>query len=69
MKKFFKIIASTCLFLAIASCTSQKSIPSAKVASLLENGEFTFMAESANPTNFDVINVINSLPNAGSSRI
>lgn len=69
MKKYFKIIATIGLFLAIASCTSQKSIPSAKVASLLENGEFTFMAERANPTNFDVINVMNSLPNAGSSRI
>ena len=69
MKNFFKIIFGFCLIFAIVSCTSQKSLPSAKVESLLESGEFTFMAERANPTNFDVINVMNSLPNAGSNRI
>lgn len=69
MKNLFRLLFGLCLLFTIASCTSQKSIPSAKVASLLENGEFTFMAERANPTNFDVINVMNSLPNGASSRI
>ena len=53
----------------MSSCSTQNSIPSEKVSSLLQNGEFTFMAEHANPTNFDVINVMNSLPNSTSSRI
>lgn len=69
MKNFFSILSSIFLLIVMASCNSQKSAPSAKVNSLLESGEFTFMAERANPTNFDVQNVMNSLPNSSASRI
>ena len=33
------------------------------------SNQFTFMAERANPTNFDVINIMNSMPNGNSSRM
>lgn len=69
MKNILKIASALCFFLIMSSCSSQNKIPSAKVNALLESGEFTFMAERANPTNFDVINVINSMPNAASARI
>jgi hypothetical protein len=36
---------------------------------LLTLRNFTFHAERANPTNYDVINVMNSMPNSTSTRI
>lgn len=69
MKNILKIAAALCFLLMMSSCATSNKIPSAKVNGLLEIGEFTFMAERANPTNFDVINVMNSLPNSSSNRI
>lgn len=69
MKNILKIASVLCFFLLMSACATSNKIPSAKVNSLLEGGEFTFMAERANPTNFDVINVMNSLPNSSSARI
>ncbi len=69
MKNLFTIIAASLMMIFINSCTSQNVLPSQKVTSLLQGGEFTFMAERANPTNFDVINVLSSLPGGGSSQI
>lgn len=69
MKNLYNIFAAVFIFFLLSSCSSQKALPSEKVNSLLQNGEFTFMAERANPTNSDVINVMNSLPNSSSSRI
>lgn len=54
---------------ALNSCDSQNNIKNEKVASLLQSTEFTFTAEKANPTSYDVINVLNSLPNSSSSNI
>lgn len=51
------------------SCTSQSSVTPAHVSELLDKGEFTFMAERANPTSSDVVNIMNSLPTSTSSQI
>ncbi len=55
--------------LLLTSCGSQLNMAPEKVNQLLSRGEFTFMAQRANPTNADVTNVLNSLPNASSARI
>ena len=69
MKNFITIISSFLLLIFINSCGSQSNISPANVQNLLDKGEFTFMAEHANPTNYDVINVMNSLPNGSASRM
>ena len=69
MKNIFKIIAACLMLILFNSCTTQNVIPSPKVTSLMESGEFTFLAERANPTNYDVVKVMNSLPGSGSSQI
>lgn len=69
MKKFINILSATILIVLLNSCTSAGVIPSEKVANLLQSGEFTFMAQKANPTNYDVVNVMNSLPTSNSSRM
>lgn len=69
MKKLFNIFSAALLMMFINSCASTGNIPSEKVASLLNSGEFTFMAQQANPTNYDVVNVMNSLPGSSSSRM
>ncbi|WP_419869504.1 DUF4251 domain-containing protein [Chryseobacterium sp. CT-SW4] len=69
MKKhiaFFFIFAS---FLFFQSCSSQNTMDSKTVDALVNSGEFTFYAQRANPTNYDVINVMNSIPNSTSTRI
>jgi hypothetical protein len=50
------------------SCASQGSADSQVVNSLVASQEFTFHAK-ANPTNYDVINVMNSMPNSTITRI
>lgn len=66
MKKLFFLILSIVLF---QSCTSQTYIEKGALDKLIDQQEFTFMAERAVPTNYDVINVMNSIPNSTSSRI
>lgn len=51
------------------SCASQGSLDPKTVDTLVSSQEFTFHAERANPTNYDVINVLNSMPNATATRI
>lgn len=68
MKNLSIYLAAFCL-LFIMSCGSTSNIPKYQVNNLLSSGEFTFMAERANPTNYDVVNVMNSLPNSSSSRM
>lgn len=68
MKKFFAIILMGTL-ISLVSCSSRTYVQPAELNSLLQNKEFTFMAERANPTNYDVINVMNSLPNSGATRM
>lgn len=69
MKNIIKIAFAFSLLVIMGSCSTQTKVPSEKVNMLLQNQEFTFMAERAIPTNIDVINVMNSLPNSSSARI
>jgi len=69
MKNILKIMVVGILGFFINSCTTQTNISPEKVNSLLQAKEFTFLAERANPTNYDVISVMNSLPNSSASRI
>lgn len=67
--KNFIIYCAAALLIIGTSCSTNNTIPKAEVTSLLQQGEFTFMAEKAHPTNADVINVLNSLPNSSSARV
>lgn len=51
------------------SCTSQTYVDEKSLDQFISSNEFTFMAKRANPTNFDVINVMNSMPNNNSARM
>ncbi len=54
----------------LSSCSSRIYVDEGTLQKLIASDEFTFMAERANPTNYDVVNVMNnSLPGATSSRI
>lgn len=46
------------------NCTAQSNSSSETVNALVNADEFTFHAERANPMNYDVINIVNSIPNA-----
>lgn len=63
MKNYVKIISLFSFLLFIQNCTAQKADPQV-VNNLITSDEFTFHAEKANPINYDVINVVNSIPNA-----
>lgn len=65
----FLFLLSMFVIASLFSCSSQTNVDSKIVAEITTNNQFTFMAERANPTNFDVINVMNSLPNGASSRM
>lgn len=66
-KSFFYIVAILFIF---SSCSSSKAyIDPQKTQELLSSGNFSFQAEKANPTNMDVINVMNSMPYNNSARI
>lgn len=69
MKNLINILCAAVLFILMYACAATPNMPSAKVAELLRNGEFTFMAERALPSNYDVVNVMNSLPRSSSSRM
>lgn len=53
----------------LLSCSSQTYIDQKTLEDITASNQFTFMAKRANPTNFDVINVMNSLPNSNSARM
>lgn len=69
MKTILKSITVLLTLVFLSSCSTQNISNSPAVAELLEKGEFTFMAERANPSNLDVVNVMNSIPGGSSSRI
>ena len=69
MKNLLKIIFFGIFSIVLNSCGTQTTSSPEKITSLLKSGEFTFMAQHANPMGGDVINVMNSLPNSSSSRI
>jgi len=68
MKKIF-LLSLIFVLTLFHSCASQSGLDPKLVEDILSTNQFTFMATKANPTNNDVINVINSLPNAASSRM
>lgn len=57
------------LLTLLYSCTSQNALDTKTVEELVSADQFTFMARRAIPTNYDVINVMNSLPNTSSARM
>ncbi|MBW8361777.1 MAG: DUF4251 domain-containing protein [Kaistella sp.] len=67
MKKIILIFCGLLFF--VQSCTSQTYMDPKSLENAISNNEFTFMAEKAIPTNYDVINIMNSMPNSTSSRI
>lgn len=69
MKKYIQIISVFALIMLFQNCSSQNTANSQMVNSLVSSDEFTFHAERANPTNYDVINVVNSIPNAPQLRV
>ena len=68
MKKIF-LASFVFILMILQSCASQNGLAPQLVEEILSKDQFTFMATRANPTNNDVMNVINSLPNASSSRM
>lgn len=69
MKKYITIISIFILTMSFQSCSSQNVADSQTVNSLVTSEEFTFHAERANPMNYDVINILSSMPNNPSTRI
>lgn len=70
MKKYISIIFILGFLLSFQSCSSQTSAGDTQaVTTLISSGDFSFHAQRATPTNYDVINVMNSLPNTTSTRI
>ncbi len=69
MKKYISLLMIFGFLFFFQSCASQGSLDPKTVDTLITSQEFTFHAERANPTNYDVINVMNSMPNTTSTRI
>ena len=69
MKTLLKTMTALLAFIFLLSCKTQNGEKSAAVEALLKKGEFTFVAEYANPTNPDVVKVMNSIPRGSSSRM
>lgn len=51
------------------SCGSQTFLDPTTLSSVVQNREFNFNATKAFPTNYDVINVMNSMPGSTGTRI
>ena len=64
-----KYLFSGLILFLLMSCGSQNYISQTDYATAMDTRHFTFMATKANPTNYDVINIMNSLPNTTSSRM
>lgn len=69
MKKYISLIFIFGFLFFFQSCASQGSADPKTIDAMVNSQEFTFYAQRANPTNYDVINVMNSMPNAPASRI
>ncbi|MFC6267244.1 DUF4251 domain-containing protein [Frigoriflavimonas asaccharolytica] len=63
------IFALFAVFFIANSCTSQTYIENGLLNKIIEQEEFTFMAEKANIDNADVLNIMNSLPGSATNRI
>lgn len=69
MKTLLKTMSVLLAFIFLSSCATPNIYKSAAVEALLRKSEFTFMAQHANPSNHDVVNVINSIPGGNSGRL
>ncbi|MGC4128166.1 MAG: DUF4251 domain-containing protein [Bergeyella sp.] len=72
MKKIISLSIFTVLLFVFSSCSSNKIYQEpTQTKALLESGTFTFVAERANPSNMDVINVLNTTfpSGGGASRV
>lgn len=49
---------------SVISCSKKIYVASETISQITNSGNFTFSAERANPTNMDVVNVLNSYPNS-----
>ncbi|KPH12012.1 DUF4251 domain-containing protein [Chryseobacterium sp. ERMR1:04] len=68
MKKYISILF-VFGFLFFFQSYSAQEMDSKTVDALVNSQDFTFHAQRANPTNYDVIKVMNSMPNSTSTRI
>lgn len=69
MKKYISLLMVFGFLFFFQSCASQGSSDPQIVNTLVDSQEFTFHAQRANPTNYDVINVMSSMPNAPMTRM
>lgn len=69
MSKLHIILSFILLTLNSPLVFSQAKLSQEKTTELVNKNEFTFHATRANPMNFDVIRVMNSIPNSGAARI
>ncbi len=69
MKKFLSILSFSLIVFFLQNCSSQTVTEPQVLTNIINNEEFTFHAQKANPTNYDVIRAMNSIPNATSSRV
>ena len=67
--KMKSLILIFSLALMTIGCTSQTYLDPTTLSSVVQNKEFDFNATKAFPTNFDVINVMNSMPGSTGTRI
>jgi hypothetical protein len=67
MKNTF-YISLLLIILSLNSCAKKIYAPSDNVKEIVASDQFTFLAERANPSNSDVLNVMNSFPNRGGSQ-
>lgn len=67
MKRTFILIFSAIALLQ--SCASQIYMEPQELNTAIQSDEFSFVAKRANPTNYAVINTINSIPNSTATRI
>ena len=68
MKKIILILIGIVVTVS-QSCSSQVYMEKETLQKVISDGSFTFMAQKANVTNNDVVNIANSLPNYGANRM
>ena len=69
MKKYISLIFIFGFLFFFQSCASQASADPKTVDALVNSQEFTFHAQRANTSNYDVIRIMNSIPNSTSTRM
>ncbi len=69
MKKYISIIFMFGFLMIFQNSFAQTKVDPSTIAGIVDAEDFSFRAERATPTNYDVINVMNSLPNTTSTRM